>query len=359
MRILDRYLIRRFLFILCFALLAFIVIFVIVNLIEKLDDFIDNKVPGLIVAEYYLYSLPYIVILTLPVATLLASLFSIGSLAKANEIVAMKSSGLSLYRILVPLLVVGFFISVAAIFFSEFVLPPASEKREYLTDEYLEKQRERWRKRINKVYLRDAQGRIISMRYYRTLEKTGHVVRVSEMDGQKLLSRIDARRMEWEDSLWVLYDGYIRYFHDDDVEQVKKFDRLVLRDTSLTPDDFAKILRSPEEMSFRDLLVFINEIRRSGGDPAKWLVDLHLKIAIPFANFIIILFGAPLSSRKRRGSAATGFGISLAIVFIYFGITKTAQTLGHIGFLPPLFAAWIANILFGGAGLMVLIKTRK
>jgi lipopolysaccharide export system permease protein len=209
------------------------------------------------------------------------------------------------------------------------------------------------------VYLRDAQGRIISMRYYRTLEKTGHVVRVSEMDEQKLVSRIDARRIEWEDSLWVLYDGYVRYFHDDDVERVKKFDRLVLRDTNLTPDDFAKILRSPEEMSFRDLQVFINEIRRSGGDPAKWLVDLHLKIAIPFANFIIILFGAPLSSRKRRGSAATGFGISLAIVFIYFGITKTAQTLGHIGFLPPLFAAWIANILFGGAGLMVLIKTRK
>jgi len=358
MRILDRYLIRRFLFILSFALLAFIVIFVIVNLIEKLDDFIDNKVPGLIVAEFYLYSLPYIVILTLPVATLIASLFSMGSLAKANEIVAMKSSGLSLYRILVPLLAVGFCLSIAAIFFSEYVLPPASENREVLTDEYLEKQRERWRKRINKVYLRDSRGRIISMRYYRTVEKTGHVVRVSEMDGQKLISRIDARSIEWEDSLWVLHEGYIRHFRDE-VEEVKTFDRLVLRDTNLRPDDFAKILRRPEEMSFRDLQVFINEIRRSGGDPAKWLVDLHLKIAIPFANFIIILFGAPLSSRKRRGSAATGFGISLAIVFVYFGITKTAQTLGHIGFLSPLFAAWVANIIFGAAGLIVLVKTRK
>ena len=97
----------------------------------------------------------------------------------------------------------------------------------------------------------------------------------------------------------------------------------------------------------------------SGGDPDRWLVDLYLKIAFPFANFIIVLFGASLSSRKTRSGPAISFGISLLICFLYFGIIKTGQALGHNGTLSPMLAAWIGNIIFGSAAVFIFFRMSK
>ena len=357
--ILDKYILRKFSAILLFALVAFIIIFIIVNVIEKLDDFLDNNVPLIVFVQYYVYSIPYILTLTLPIAMLLASLFSMGTMSRHNELVAMKAAGISLYRIVAPLLAFSFMMCIFAFVFSEVVVPGASEKKESIADEFLEKKRERWRKRIDKVYVRDDKDRVVSMQYYRTVDQTGYAVRISKMNDHTLASRIDARKMVWEDSIWVLYDGYIRNFAAGIDKEAYPFDKVTLDETNLKPKDFAKIISRPEEMSYWDLEEFVTNVKRSGGNPDKWLTELHMKLAIPFANFIIVLFGAPLSSRRRRSSSATGFGISLAIVFIYFGIVKTGQTMGHNGFLPPFFAAWSANMLFAAAGIFTLLKTQK
>jgi len=358
MTILDKYISKKFLGVVIFALIAFISIFVVVDLVEKLDTFIKHDVPNFIVFKFYLYSMPFIIVVTLPVAMLLASLFSIGNLARRNEIIAMKSSGLSLYRILLPMFIISFIISTGALVFGEYVMPGASEKREFITDEYLEKEKESWRKRINNLYMQDDRGRRISMRYFHATKQTGYKVSIKKFKDQELVFRLDARKMAWEDSIWVLYDGYERTFIDD-TETALSFKQKVLQDENLTPKDFAKILKSAEEMSYKELKAFINEVRTNGGDPNQWLVDLNLKVSVPFASFIIVLFGAPLSSRKRRGGAMTGFGISLAICFVYFGIVKTFQAMGHNGHIQPFFAAWIANIIFGLGGIFALIKVPK
>ena len=358
MKILDNYISRRFLSVLFFSLIAFIAIFVIVDLIENLDNFINNDVPAFVVFKYYFFSLPYIIILTLPVAMLLASLFSIGNMARQNELIAMMASGQSLYRILLPLFIIAFFISIGTFFFSEYALPGASEQKAFIEDEHWEKKRESWRKRINKVYALDDQGRAISMRSYNTAKNIGFFASVRKWDGSKLVSRIDARKITWEDSVWVLHDGFIRNFTEES-ETATPFTQITLENENLKPRDFSKMLSRSEEMSYAELKKFVEEVRRSGGKLNKWMVELYLKIAIPFASFIIVLFGAPLSSRKRRGSTATGFGISLVIVFTYFGIVKTTQTMGHNGFLPPLIAAWIANAIFGILGLFVLVRAQK
>ena len=358
MTILDRYISKSFLSILVFALVAFISIFVIVDFVEKLDDFISQNVPKLIMIKYYLYQLPYIIVLTLPVAMLLSSLFCVGNLARQNEITAMKASGLSLFRILMPLFVIAIIMSVAAFLFGEMVVPTASVKMNYITDEYLEKQRESWRKKIRDVYMRDDQDRRITMRAFDAAKNIGRSVSVQTFEGENLKSRMDAEQMCWEDSTWFLYNGAIHVFYPDSIHY-RKFDRQVLANENLTPADFSKVLEKTEEMSYKELKTFIEQVKRNGGRPEQWLVDLYLKISIPFANFIIVLFGAPLSSQKRRGGAATGFGISLAICFTYFGIVKTAQTMGHAGHLSPMIAAWIGNIVFAIAGIIVLLKVPK
>jgi lipopolysaccharide export system permease protein len=358
MTILDRYLLRKFAGVLFFALFAFIWIFIIVDGIEKLDTFLAKQVPYSIIFKLYLYHTPYIITLTLPIAMLLSGLFSIGTMAKQNEIVAQISSGRSLYRILAPVFALAFLISLGAIWFGEAVVPRASAGRAQLIDEYLEKQREVWRKRINNVYVRDDQERRISMRWFDTVNNTGHKINIRRFNGLELDLHIYANRMEWKDNGWVLYEGVERSFAGGK-EEVRTFEKLPLANENLKPADFGKVLKKPEEMSYNELRAFIAEVERNGGDPDHWLVDLYHKIAIPFANFIIVLFGAPLSSPKRRSGTATGFGISLAICFIYFGIVKTTQSMGQNGLLPPLVAAWSANTLFFISGLWVLFKAPK
>ncbi len=358
MRTLDRYILRRFLFVLIFALIAFICVFLIVDSIERLDQYLDEKVPTLVVVKLYVYYLPYIIVLALPIAMLLASLFSVGNLARQNEIVAMSASGVSLYRTLFPLLVLSFLVSLGAWAFGEYVLPQASSSREALIDQYIEKKREAWRKRINNVYMRDDQNRVITMRYFDAARNIGHQVSIRRFNGLDLHYRLDCRTMVWQDSCWVLQDGMERTFSQNR-ETVTEFTKIILADENLRPQDFGRVLKKPEEMSYRELKAFIAEVRSNGGDENHWLVDLYLKIAIPFANFIIVLFGAPLASPKRRSGGATGFGLSLVICFVYFGLIKVCQSFGQNGVLHPVLAAWFANGLFAVWGIFNFIHTQK
>ena len=357
MKILDKYITKRFLQILSFAILAFISIFLIVDLIENLDTFLNNNFPTLIVAEYYLNYIPFIIVLVLPVAMLLSALFSIGGMARQNEIVAMKAAGISLYRIFLPVLIISIFISLVSMAVANTLVPYSTQRQAEIQDEY--KRNKPRSKRLSNIYIRDEQGRRISMRYYNIVTKVGNTVSIRQFDGNSLRSRIDARRITWQDSVWLLHDGYERIFSGDK-EIATPFKKRVLWGSSLLPEKIAKILKRPEEMSYGELKDFIEEVKRNGGNPNRWRVDLYLKIALPFANFIIVLFGLPLSSSQtRRSGAAKGFGISLAVTFIYFGILKTTQAMGHNDKIEPLLAAWFANIIFGLLGVIILLRARK
>jgi lipopolysaccharide export system permease protein len=356
--ILDKYISRRFITLAIVSLIAFITIFVVVDLIENLDRFIKNDVPTAVTIKFYIYYLPYFVIIVCPIAMLLASLFCIGNMARRNEITAMKAAGISLYRILAPLFLIAILVSFGAIAFDEYIVPRATEKKEDINTVYLKRNRDRRRLRFQNVHMRDSQGRYISIRTFDAARNIGHIVSVRLFHGQTLVMRIDARRMLWEDSLWSLKEGYVRHFTATS-EKATPFDEMTLENENLEPSDFTKSLKKPEEMTFGELKEFIEKVRQNGGNTDRWRVQFFQKMAIPFANFIIVLFGAPLSSPKRRGGSATGFGISLAIVFVYFGILKTGEAFGYNGFLQPFIAAWMANIIFGIGGLIVLIKSPK
>lgn len=357
MFILDRYLSGKFLQILAFAILAFITIFVVVDLIENLDRFINNKFPIAAVIHFYLNFIPYIIVLILPVAMLISALYSIGGLARQNEIVAMKAAGISLYRIFLPLLLISVAVSLTAMWVANELVPGATQRQAEINEKYIKNRPTR--RRLDNVYLRDEQDRRISMRSFSTQTNVGNTISIRNIQDSKLISRIDARRMAWQDSLWMLYDGYERIFAEEG-EQALSFESRPLTDTSIRPDDIARLLKNPEEMSFGELKDFIAEVKRNGGNPNRWTVDLYLKVSLPFANFIIVLFGLPLSSSQtRRSGAAKGFGVSLAVTFIYFGILKTTQAMGHNGKLDPMTAAWFANVVFGLLGLIVLLKAKK
>lgn len=356
MRIVSRHLVGQFLAALAFSFVAFVGIFIVVNLVENLDTFIDRGIPTFQVAKYYVCYVPYIVVLTLPVAMLLASLFSVGQLARNNELCAMKASGLSLYQVLGPLFVLALGVSLFALVIGEKVVPGASGRAMRIKGGEGQAAASR-----ADVFLRDEGGRIVSVRYYDAARKTARDVDISVgTPGQAALAeRIVAKEMVWEKGAWVLRDGRIRRFVGDG-EVITAFDTLRAGQlVTFVPSDFAKQRKRPEEMDYFELSAHIHKSRRSGLDPTRWVVERHLKLAFPFANLIIVLFGAPLSSTMRRTGKTVGFGLSLVVCFVYYGTVRTAQALGWNGVLPPFAAAWVGNIVFGGLGAVLLLKAPK
>ncbi len=375
--ILDRYVSRKFLFNLLFSLTAFASIFITVDLLEKLSEFIDGKAPAFVVASYYFYYLPYVIILSMPVAMLLASMFSVGQLSKYNELAAMLSAGRSLHRILLPLFAIGVLISGGMLVFAERVMPIANQRKAEIKQQYIDRMPRNLPARLSNLYFQESAGgdgnfvnsgeaavRRIFIGYYDEAGKVAQKVSIQQYNGIFIAERIDAVQMRWRESsggtigVWEMLQGYRRKF-DGERETFTRFDTLAMPELSFTPQVLTKVQKDPEEMSYGELQQFIIEVARNGGNPERWLVDLYLKISFPLANFIIVFFGAPLAAGRIRSGGAVGVATSLVICFLYFGTVKTSQSMGQNGTLDPLLAAWLGNIIFLAAGLAILVQARK
>jgi lipopolysaccharide export system permease protein len=362
MKILDRYVIRQFILTVLFSLLAFTLLFVIVDLFENLDDFIDKGVKLGIVFQYYIYFTPEIIKLMIPVAMLLSSLFTTGRMSNQNETTAIKSSGISLYRFLAPLLIVALLVSLISVYFNGWVVPYANKKKFQIARVHMDKYREgQFYGRYN-IYIQDTQTRIVTLGYFD--ETVGLASRVSIQDFSDtnlthMVARMDAAQMRWDGTSqsWIMLNGMKRAFAS--LESAVQFDTLSLGKLHFTPDDILKKMEKPDEMDYFDLRRFVEQQRRTSNEVARWKVDLYGKISFPFASFIVVLFGVPFSFNKRRSGLAVEFGISLLICFLYMVFLKISQTFGYNGDLDPFFTAWSANLTFLIIGVANLVRVKK
>jgi lipopolysaccharide export system permease protein len=358
MTILDRYLVKKFIFNLLFGIFAFVIVFLVIDLVENIDKFIDLKVKFITILIYYLYYIPYIISLTLPMSMLLACLFALGSMSQHNEIIAQKSAGISLYRITLPLLVLALLISVLSGFFNELVVPVTNQARFDIYRYDIKNNPRSIGTRRTNIDIQDLKNRKVSIAYYNGSTKEALTVSIQYFNGPLLVQRLDAKKMIWQDSSWVLQDIVERTITDT-VENLISYPQRVMKDLNFKPESLLEVQKNPEEMSYKELKIFIAEMDRIGAEIRKWVVELYLKISYPFSNFIIILFGAPIAAQKRRSGTAVGIGISLMVCFVYFIIMRTGQVLGYQDTLVPWLAAWIGNIIFGLAGIVIMIKVRK
>jgi len=358
MKKLDIYLLKKFIVNLFIAVSGWIVLFIIINMIEQVSKFIDNEATIQQFVLYYVYFIPYIISLTLPIAMLLAVLFAVSNLAQHNEIIAQLSSGISLYKILTPLFIAAFVISIGSIFFDEFVVPEANQKRLDLDRYEIRKNPRNTGKINNNINVQDTENRKMTVKYFNGRRNEGREVSFQTFSGAVMVERIDAEKMFWRDSLWALKEARIRRFKDG-AEILEHKSDTTIADSRIRPKNLLDVQKKPEEMSFAELTSFINELRSIGADPRKWLVERHLKIALPFANFIVILIGAPFASRKRRGGIGLSFGLSLVISFSFFILIRVGQVLGHQGTLEPFLAAWLGNLVFLTLGLFTLFSVQK
>ena len=358
MRTLDRYLLREFTTYLVLGLLGFITIFIVVDVFEKIDVFLDHRAPLSLVIGFYAYRIPEVVVRVLPVALLLATFLALGQLNKFGELTAMRAAGLSLVRILAPVLGLATLAVFVALAISEVIVPRANRQRDRIYNEQIQKlQSQEATERADVTYL-GAGGRIFYMRLYLVSEKRMHEVSLQEFSKGDLHRRIDAAEATWDGHRWIFSSGYLRTF-EGGKEKVEPFKRMAVNGIPERPEDFAKESRKPDEMSYPELRGYVERLRASGSRVSNYLVDLHLKLAFPLVNLIVIMIGAPIATRLRMQSAALGFGLSVTISFFYYAFMRTGQALGHNGALPPYLAAWLGDLVFGAVGLTMMIQAQR
>jgi lipopolysaccharide export system permease protein len=360
-RHIDRYIIRQFLNTAFFSLLSVTIVFVVIDAMEKLDDFIDQKATLAVIAQYYLYFIPEIIKLITPVAVLLASLFVTARMSAQNEITAMKSGGLSLYRLMLPYLVVATIVSVVSIYFNGWIVPQANKTKFTIERVYLKK--DVISGSGTNIYFQDGPGRLVSMAYYDEARRTASRISIQDFSDSNrtvLRSRVDALSISWDTTAqqWILRNGIRRTFEGGQ-EVIERFVKQSAGRLSFRPDDLRKKQEKPDEMDYYTLKEFIDNQQRGGQDVARWLVAFYSKISFPFASVIVVLFGVPFSAVKRRGGVGVQLGISLLICFIYLIVMKVSQVFGYNGDVDPLLTAWAANIIFAGGAFAVILRVRK
>jgi lipopolysaccharide export system permease protein len=357
-KILDRYLLREFSTYLLLGLLGFITIFIVVDVFEKIDVFLDHHADAGLIARFYLYRTPEVVVQMLPVALLLATFLSLGQLNKFGELTAMRSVGLSLVRILAPVLVVAWVAVVGAFLLNELAVPRANQERDRIYHEQIQRlRRPPATERADVTYLGQG-GRIFYMRLYLIGERRMHEVSMQDFRAGQLVRRVDAAEATWDGGRWVFRSGFVRTF-ERGVENARPFRRMAIEGIPETPEDFAKEVRNPDEMNYLELRSYVDKLRASGGRVANYLVDLHLKLSFPLVNFVVVLIGASLATRLRMQSPALGFGLSVAIAFVYYAFMRTGQALGHNGALPPYVAAWLGDVVFGLIGVIMMAQAQR
>lgn len=355
-RLLDIYLLRRYIIALLFSILSLLLIAIVVDLTENIDTFIDHKASLTQILYYYIYHTPYWIILTLPVATLLGTLFALTAIARRNEITAMKAAGISLYRLLLPIFGCALIFSALAFLFTDRIVPAATYRHNTVQDEIRSQSRNEGSRR--QVLLQDVDGQLIYAGSYDAGARKAMDVLWEQHHNFRLAERRSARRLEWHRENWLLLEGHSYRFAGAGL-QVSAFDTLELKQLTLLPEDFARQQKKPEEMSYAELQSYIHRSRANGEDTTRHRVDLYLKISFPITCFVIVLLGAPLGANARRSGLANSFGIGILICFVFYSCVKMGQALGWNQVLTPLLGAWLANIIFAILSLVLLWRAHK
>lgn len=355
MKWLDRYVASYYLKVWGVCVFGAPFLFIVFKLTDDLDKYLSRGLTVQQIMLAYLYDFPYQMSLSLPVASLFGAVFTVALMSRHSEVTAAKASGISFYRLIAPLLVLGTLVSIGGLALGELVPVTNRLRAEALG----ERARSSRGIRNQFVYGSDG-GRAYTVR--RLVAADGliqDIVIDREGTGSEYPTyRVFAPSAQWRDTHWILLNGYLNYFPDRDRMMTFAFDTLIQRVLTETPEQLLAEQKDPEEMNYAELGRFIESIQRSGGDARSLEVERMLKVAIPLACLVVVLFGSALGNSTGRAGPAMGIGIALGTVLVYLLVVRVGQGMGAGGILPPGIAAWLPNFLFLGIGLGLLWRTR-
>jgi LPS export ABC transporter permease LptF/LPS export ABC transporter permease LptG len=357
-RLMDMYLLRRFFFHFALLMAAFIFLFEAFTFFELLDDIARHKVPFLIVVDYFRYLTPFLVYSLAPLGALVAVLVTLGVMSKNNEIVACKASGISLYRLAVPLLFAGLALAASMIVLDETYLPYANQRQDALRNQIKGRPAQTYAHPQRWIFGNDE--KIYNYDLFDPTQNLFGGLSVVELDPAtfQMRRRVFATRATWSDSqkVWVLEGGWVRDFADGAITHYQRFPVTSLPELSEPPSYFNREVRQASQMSLGALRQYIDGLRKAGFDVANLTVQWHVKLAFPLIAPIIILLAIPFALLVGTRGAIGGVALGVAIGIVYWTAARLLEAMGGVGQLPPFLAAWSTDITFFFLGLYFFFK---
>jgi LPS export ABC transporter permease LptG/LPS export ABC transporter permease LptF len=360
-KVLDFYISRGFFIYFLWSLLTCGTLFVLLTLFDLLDDIIRNQVSVSSVIDYFTFLTPQILMIVIPMSILLAILINFGILEKNSEITAIKAGGWSLYRISIPILIIASGFCISLFLMQDYVLPSANIRQEQIRNAIKGRPPQTsWR--LQRKWILGEGGRIYNYEYFDEKQDSFVNLNVYETDLNtvRILRRIHAARARIaSNGSWLLEDGWIR-----DYQSAQTGFRRIGAEQIHFPEKagyFEREIFQPKESSKMTYLKLKNHIyylRKSGYNATELQVELHKKVSFPVSCLVMALLGIPFSFSTGKKGAFFGIGMSIAIAITYWGIAGLFEAMGTYGLLIPILAAWAPNILFGAAGLALLLTIR-
>jgi lipopolysaccharide export system permease protein len=357
LRIHEQLILGTFLRYLFYTLVGSFILFTLVDLFDNLGSLIDNDATLSMVLRYYLYKGAWIIDQVLPIAILMATLFTVGAMARYQELTILSTSGLSLLRIASPLLVAGVVLTVLALGWREYVLPEANVRKWRVWEVEIHKKTETQRP-TRQISATGPDGRLYYARRYDPNTQTVSGLKVMTMQGAVVRERLDAERAQWNGQHWVLQQATVRRF-EGDREVTEVFEARIATELAITPGGLYRVRIRPENMNIRQLRDHRDLLRQTGGDPTTVNVDIQFQLAFPLVNLIVVFLGVVLASGPRKTTIASGFGLTLLIGFGYYVLMMFGRSLGHSGILPAAVAGWAGNVVYLALAWLLYARARR
>jgi LPS export ABC transporter permease LptG/LPS export ABC transporter permease LptF len=377
--LLDDYVMREFVTNFFFVLSSFAVLFLVFTFFELIGDIIRNRTALVTVGEYLLNLIPYIISAVTPLCALVAVLVTFGALNRSSELTAMKATGISLYRVVAPVLVIAAVLAASLFAFDEYYLPGANRRQEALraviknkpAQTFLRPDRKWISGQTGAAAVPAVSGKIVQpgvageparIFYYQFFDSNKDVfanltVFELEPDTFVLRRRIFASSVRWDGHNWIFDQGWQRTFSGETVGTYQPFTVAEFPEIKEQPSYFKKEDLQSQEMSFAELSDYIGDLKQSGFDTMRLRVQLMKKIAYPLVTLVMAILAVPFAlSMGKRGSLV---GISTAIVLAisYWVVAGLFEAMGNVNTLPPVLAAWSPDVLFGIVGAYLLLRT--
>lgn len=362
MRILDKYIVKRIALGYLFILLVFIGLYFVIDSFSNLSDILKNKPPLPVIGQYYLYSMPLIILRVSPLALLIGTLYTFGELNRNNEIITIRASGLSIFKIAVPVILFSLLVSSAIFFLQEKTLIKSQRTTENIKIKFI-KDDDSNSNVENNLAFTSGNMIVFAAKFIPQEKKLENVIIFEKNEEGKIAKQIMCRNIIYEYKFWI-GRGIVEYSFDRRGKITNKPMTRGTKKISLVEKPKELILKKSILLQFSSLKNLRKEIDNlkeigAGGRLSNLIIDYYQKIAEPFSHFFLVIGILPLALEiKKRKVALSALGVGFIFGFIYYSLSSFSIALGKSGLILPIFAAWLAPVFFLTIGITGLLLIR-
>jgi LPS export ABC transporter permease LptG/LPS export ABC transporter permease LptF len=364
-RILDEYVVREFLFMFFLVLCGFVMLMLVFTFFELISDILRNRIPLSTVGQYLINLTPSMLYQIAPLAVLIAVLVTFGVLNRNSEIIAMKATGISLYRLVVPVIAIAAVLAVSLFLFDEFYLPQANRRQEALRNiikgrppQTVLHPEQRW---VFGQPNAGEPGRIFYYQFFDAAHQEFANLSVFEFDPSSfaITRRIFASRVYWDSDhgTWNFENGWQRDIEGENSKAYREFAQTTFAEIHEDPGYFTKEEKQSQEMNFGELQRYISALSQSGFDTMRLRFDLWHKLSYPLIAIVMAGLAIPFALSMGRRGSLTGIAVAIGVALTYFVADSFFRALGNVNYLPAALAAWSPDVLFGLVGGYLLLRT--